>query len=225
MADTPENRLPLARRIVAAQEDERARIARDLHDQLGQQLTALRWMLERHRHECRAPSVDELDRALALARKIDSEVDFLAWELRPAALDDLGLIGAVPRFLEGWSAHYGVAGHFKVRGVVPVLTRQTEVTIYRVAQEALTNVMKHAHATRVDVLIEARDGSVVLVVEDNGVGFDPADREVHARGIGLIGIHERAELIGGTAQVESTPGHGTTVYLRCPIERHEGSPP
>jgi signal transduction histidine kinase len=208
----------LMRKIVTAQEDERARIARDLHDQLGQQLTALRLSLERHLGQCATTTRADLERALTLAREVDAEIDFLAWELRPAALDDLGLVAALPRYVEQWTAHYGIPAHFQTTGPVSGLRREAEVAFYRVAQEALNNVLKHAHATRVDVLLEAREGSVVLVVEDDGVGFDPVDPAVQMEGIGLVGIRERAALIGGTAQIESAPGKGTTVFFRCPLD-------
>jgi two-component system, NarL family, sensor histidine kinase UhpB len=94
---------------------------------------------------------------------------------------------------------------------------EAEVVFYRVAQEALNNVFKHAHATRVDVLVEARDGAVRMVIEDDGIGFDTADREdARDRGIGIIGMRERAALIGGSLQIESQPGQGTSVFLEAP---------
>jgi two-component system CheB/CheR fusion protein len=208
----------LLHRIVTAQEDERARIARDLHDQLGQQLTALRMALERHAAQCAGEGAQEVERALALTRQIDTEIGFLAWELRPAVLDDLGLAAALPRFLDEWSAHYGITSQFATTGTVAgALSREAEVTIYRIAQESLNNVVKHAHASRVDVLLERRDHAVVMVIEDDGVGFDPADTRTVANGIGLAGIRERASLIGGSVEVESQPGNGTTVFLRCPV--------
>jgi two-component system CheB/CheR fusion protein len=213
----------LLRKIVTAQEDERTRIARDLHDQLGQQLTALRLTLERHLVDCPVSRREDLDRALALARDLDNEVDFLAWELRPAALDDLGLAAALPRYVEQWSSHYGIQAQFETTGQLSGLRPEAEVAFYRVAQEALNNVLKHAHASRVDVLLESREGSIVLVVEDDGVGFDPGDPAVNAKGIGLMGVRERAALIGGTAQVESAPGKGTTVFFRCPVGECEAA--
>ena len=209
----------LLRRIVTAQEEERTRIARDLHDLLGQQLTALRLALQRHREQHAAgDGAAELDAALELAHAIDREVDFLAWELRPAALDDLGLVAALPRYLREWSAHYLIPAEFHappdIGGALP---KTAEVAFYRVAQEALNNVVKHAHATRVDVLLEKRDSAIVLVVEDDGVGFDVASGEATAKGLGLAGMRERASLVGATLDIESTAGGGTAVFLRCPV--------
>ena len=211
----------LLRKLVTAQEDERARIARDLHDQLGQQLTALRLSLERHQQQCPGPGNqrDEMDRALALARAIDEEVGFLAWELRPAALDDLGLGVALPQYVKEWSQHYGVAGEVRTSGYARgQLSPDAEVTFYRVAQEALNNVAKHAHASRVDVILETRDSSVVLLVEDNGAGFDTS-AAASSRGVGLLGMRERAAAVGAELDVESRPGDGTTVFLRCAASR------
>ena len=216
-----EHALTLLRKLVTAQEDQRARIARDLHDQLGQQLTALRLALERHIERVgNEHAIDEhLQRAVALTRDLDAEVDFLAWELRPAVLDDLGLAAALPRFLRQWSEHYGIGAEFRVAGFeTGQLSRESEVTFYRIAQEALNNVAKHAHASRVDVILESRDGNVVLVIEDDGVGFDPANHDVTARGIGLIGMQERAALSGARLQVEATPGEGTTIFVRATVE-------
>jgi two-component system CheB/CheR fusion protein len=214
-AEAQERVTMLLRRLVTAQEDERRRIARDLHDHLGQQLTALRMTLERHREQCAAgDGIVDIDRALAAAREIDAAVDFLAWELRPAALDDLGLAKALPRYLEEWSAHCGVTAHYHETGAGPTLSRDAEVVFYRVAQESLNNVLKHAHASRVDVLLERRDSVVTLVIEDDGIGFDPADALVRENGVGLAGMQERAALIDASLQIESAPGKGTTMYLK-----------
>ena len=201
----------LLKRLVTAQEEQRARISRDLHDQLGQQLTALRLALERHLDHCAPSARQDLDRALVLTREIDAAVDFLAWELRPTTLDDLGLAAALPRYVEEWSAHHGVSARFERRGVVAnVLSAQLETTFYRIAQEALNNVAKHAHAASVEVILERRDSEVVLLVEDDGIGFDQAAAR-DDKGIGLAGMRERAALAGATLQVETSPGAGTTV--------------
>ncbi|MCU1383047.1 MAG: methyltransferase/methylesterase, CheR/CheB with sensor [Acidobacteria bacterium] len=213
-----ENVTNLMRRLVTAQEEQRTRIARDLHDQVGQQLTALRLTLDRIRDQRDEAFEDNLTRAAGLARDIDAELDFLAWELRPAVLDDLGLLAALPRFVNEWSGHHGIAAEFRTIGFQPGdLSGDAEVTFYRVTQEALNNIVKHAHAARVDVILEERDGFVSLVVEDDGVGFDPSDPELAARGVGLAGMRERAAVTGATLQIESTPGKGSTVFLRQPV--------
>jgi len=155
----------LLRKLVTSQEEQRARIARDLHDHVGQQLTALRLTLDRFadRVSASGPLDDDMKRASKLAKEIDAELDFLAWELRPAVLDDMGLLAALPRFLEQWAQHYDITAEFRSDGFSSGdIPRDTEVTFYRVAQEALNNVVKHAHASRVDVMLESRDGAVTL---------------------------------------------------------------
>ena len=222
-ARAQENVMDLLRKLVTAQEDERARIARDLHDQFGQQLTALRLALEHHRNGHGPGYADEnLDRALTLTRQIDRQIDFLAWELRPATLDDLGLTVALPRYVKEWSAQYGLEADYQTTGLVQArLTADAATVFYRVAQEALTNVVKHAHASRVGVVLEGRADAIVLIVEDDGVGFEPGGGDGTPTGIGLVGMFERASLIGATLQVESQPGEGTTVFLRCPVRQAE----
>jgi PAS domain S-box-containing protein len=206
----------LLQKVVTAQEDERARISRDLHDQVGQQLTGLRLSLQRIAQDHQS---SEVDRALALTEQIDRELDFLSWELRPAVLDDLGLAAALPLFVQEWSKHYQIPAEYKVgRYRAGALGRDAEIAFYRVAQEALNNVAKHAHASRVDVLVEARDGFVRLVIEDDGVGFELGERDpAREMGIGIVGMRERASLIGASLQIESQPGQGTAVYLEAPV--------
>jgi signal transduction histidine kinase len=207
----------LLRKVVTAQEDERGRIARNLHDQLGQRLTALRLSLERVQKELAQHDVsgEEIERALNLTKMIDADIGFLSWELRPAVLDHLGLGVALPRYAREWSEHYGIEVACKCDAFQGGrLTHESEVALYRIAQEALTNVAKHAHASRVDVLLENRDDSVILVIEDDGVGFDTTDESVTQRGIGLLGMRERAALIGATFQLESKPGEGTSIFVR-----------
>ena len=207
----------LVRRLVTAQEDERARIARDMHDLVGQQLTALRLSLERHEARCAAALGDDSDlqKARSIVQEMDKQLDFIAWELRPAALDDLGLGVALSRYVQSWSTHHGVRAEFRAVGLDGErLGPATETTFYRIAQEALNNVAKHAAASRVDVIVERRDGAAVLVIEDDGVGFNPAEKDETASGMGLIGMRERASLIGASLLVESSPGEGTTIFVR-----------
>jgi two-component system, chemotaxis family, CheB/CheR fusion protein len=209
----------LLHRLVTAQENERARIARDLHDHLGQQLTALRLALERHQEQGAgdASLQSDIQQALALTLQIGRDIDFLAWELRPRTLDELGLAAALPRFVREWSAHVGIPAEVRFGGFeAGHLPREAEVAFYRVAQEALNNISKHAHATRADVVLATSDGNVIMVVEDDGIGFEPAD-DGNDGGFGLSGMRERARLVGATLQVESTAGQGTSVYLRWPI--------
>jgi PAS domain S-box-containing protein len=208
----------LLRQLVTTQEEQRARIARNLHDSLGQQLTALRLTIERAQQA--RVSGDELHevlaRSLAIIASVSRELDFLAWEMRPAVLDDLGLAAALQRFLQEWSQHYGIEPQFRLSGFrAGDLSKEAETTYYRIAQEALNNVLKHAHAKRVDVLLETSRGLVSLIVSDDGIGFDPGNAPVAIDGLGMFSMRERAAVIGATLEVESSPGQGTTVYVRC----------
>lgn len=218
-----DERFALLRQLVTAQEDERSRIARDLHDQLGQQLTALRLKLEALRKNCDGDAAlcEQVDQTQAVARQIDSDVNFLAWQLRPTALDDFGLAAALQNFVRDWSNHFETAAEFHQSGMDNRrLAPEIETSLYRIAQEALNNISKHARATRVDVLLERRDNLAVLIIEDNGSGFDPDNRRAAAGangGLGLLGMQERTALVGGTLEVESQPNGGTTIYARVPI--------
>jgi two-component system, chemotaxis family, sensor kinase Cph1 len=206
----------MARRIAAAREDERVRIARDLHDHLGQQLTALRLILEHHLAECHSPPGSAVGKALSLAREIDAEIDSLTLELRPGVLDDDGLAASLRQLVER-SLEYGLR-EADCRCVIPRgrLLHEVELAAYRVAQEALHNVLKHARATCVSVTGELTGHALDIIVQDNGVGFDPAGGGTPARNMGLRGMRERAALMRGTLEVRSVPGSGTTVRLRIP---------
>jgi PAS domain S-box-containing protein len=220
---TEKDRVRLLRQIVRAQEDERRRIARDIHDQVGQQMTALRLNLAALDQglsgdgELRV----KLDQTKTIAERLDADVDFLAWELRPAALDDIGLAEAMGTFVREWSNHSGVEAQFHTSGLDKErLSPETGTNLYRIMQEALNNTMKYAQARHVDVLLERRDNQVVLILEDDGVGFNP-EKEASAdgdKGMGLIGMRERAALVGGTLQIESKPKAGTTIFARVPVQ-------
>jgi PAS domain S-box-containing protein len=222
-ASVEAQRSDLLRRLVTSQELERRRIARDLHDQLGQRLTALRLKIASLKEVTGDPELlaKRVQRLQEIAEKLDSEVSFLAWELRPSALDDLGLAEAIGAFVNEWSRHYDVAADFR-SGKLPVLRpdREFETHLYRITQEALNNIAKHAFANHVSVLLESRDESVILIIEDDGKGFEAAKlskpRE-SGKGLGLLGMRERASLIGGDVEIESAPGKGTTIYVRIPI--------
>jgi len=207
-------------RLVSAQEDERRRIARDVHDQLGQQMTAVRINLEelQLRTDIDTPCAESVQRTMRLAEELDHSIDFLAWELRPAALDHLGLPAALARLVGGWSERFQVRADYDTVGIDGVRLRSdVEANLYRLAQEALHNVYKHARATHVSVLLERRDHRLVLMVEDNGRGFAIDDGSPEAvPSLGLVSMRERAALVGGELTIESTPGFGTTVTVRVP---------
>ena len=208
------SRARLLRRLVVAQEDERRRLAQDLHDGLGQRLTALRLMLEALDGDRSAQPAGTAS-ALEMLACITQDVDFIAWELRPAALDELGLVRVLETYVKEWSRHAGVPAVFHVRpGNLQRFAPEVEASIYRIAQEALNNVVKHARARSVNVLLELRGENLALVVEDDGVGF-----QATAKGetmIGLTGMRERALAVGGTVELEPTPDGGTTLLACIP---------
>jgi PAS domain S-box-containing protein len=220
-----ELRVQLLRQLVSAQEDERGRIARDLHDEMGQQLTALRLKLETLKNSFGTDkkSAAQFEQTQAIAQEIEFDLDFLAWKLRPAALDDIGLDGSLADYVRNWTAHFGIPVEIHVNGFDGSrLTPEIETNLYRIAQEALNNVFKHGEATRVDVILERRDSNVMLIIEDDGIGFDPETKAGDGRGMGLIGMRERAALIGGTIEIESAPNEGTTLFVRLPALLVEG---
>ena len=217
------DRVALLRRLGTAQEDERLRLSRELHDQIGQLLAGLSLGLsaaeDALRRNVAGPDPAARLRPLRrLVEEIGREVHNLALELRPTALDDLGLAAALRNYVENWSARTGVAADFHASDGER-LARPAETALYRVVQEALNNVLKHSKASQVSVLLKRRDGAVVAIVEDNGVGFD-AERgytEAQARGrLGLLGMRERMEAVGGELDFESSPGGGTTVFAQVP---------
>jgi two-component system sensor histidine kinase UhpB len=152
-----------------------------------------------------------------LALQLDEDVGFRVWELRPTVLKELGLRAALTSYVRKWSEHFGIPARLHTsRSTDDPLTSELETMVYRLAQEALNNVAKHARADHVDVVLERGSENLSLIVEDNGVGFDPSNLETVGGGLGLIGMRERAALVGAHLQIESTPGRGTTVIVRAP---------
>ena len=210
----------LLRRVVSAQEDEQQRIAREMHDQFGQNLSALALKLSALKNDYeKQPALRENFAALeAIVKRLDADVDFLVRELRPTALDDFGLIVAVSNYIKNWSKHFGIRAELHAVGMGKNrLTHEIETALYRIMQEALTNVAKHARAENVDVILERRADSVSVLIEDDGIGFDSEQAfGADEKGFGLIGMRERAALAGGVLQIESSSGRGATIVVRIP---------
>ena len=210
----------LLAKLVVAQEAERRRVARDLHDGLGQQLTALGLTVEALLNGNAAHDAmrAELQRVQKIAATIDTEVGRLARELRPLALDEQGLEDALRQHVSEWSRHFGIAADIHIRGMIGRLSEIVEITVYRIVQEALTNVHRHARATRASVVVERRDDVLIVIIEDDGVGASVGEPSVRLNhGVGVSVMRERASLVGGDLQLESTAGVGTTIFLRVPL--------
>jgi PAS domain S-box-containing protein len=217
-----EERNQLLRRLMTAQQDERNGISRQLHDQLGQDLIALTLKLGmlKRKYATQSELVEQVVALEAIAIQLSRDVDFLVWELRPAALEELGLLVAISNYVKNWSKHFDVNAELHVSGPDSGwLSTEIENVIYRVTQEALTNIAKHARALHVSVLLEFHSGQVSLIIEDDGVGFDVQQSlGQQPKGVGLIGMRERVTLVSGTVEIESTAGSGTTVAVRIPFE-------
>jgi signal transduction histidine kinase len=204
------------------QEAERRRIARELHDTFGQTLTLLKLGLDDLSRTFHAGNGErsKLSALKALVSQAGSDMNRLAWEVRPTALDDLGLEMAIRHLVETWSERsnlqFGLHLALNDRRMDPAV----ETTLYRVLQEAITNIAKHAMASRAGVLLEANSTEVRMIVEDDGQGFSPmesAPAGMALRGLGLLGIRERLSLVSGTLEVESAPGCGCTLFVKVPL--------
>ena len=216
----------LATRLISAQDEERQRIARDLHDNIGQQVTALRLLLQVvAMAQVDNPVRQRIAQIQTIVERLDRQLDFLTGELRSASLD-LGVVSAVEQFVREWSGTFSIAADLECRGVEQLrLDPAVETHLYRVVQEALNNVYKHAQAQRVRVVVERRGTDLVVIVEDDGRGFDAgAVSRSQTRGLGLVSMRERAQIIGGTLDIESSPGGGTTIYLHLPITESRDHP-
>lgn len=208
----------LAQRLIGVQESERRALARELHDELGQCCNAIRVeaaYIQRCRPEDHAGIVAAAGRVSATAESLYQSVRGMLRRLRPANLDELGLVAALQELCESWEERSGVACVFHSRGDVARIDDAVSIAVYRVAQETLSNVMRHAHASKVRIALALdAPGSVSLRVEDDGIGMQP-DRSQH--GLGLLGAAERAAALGGRLDIESSPGAGTRIALELPL--------
>lgn len=207
----------MSRRLVEIQETERSYIARELHDEAGQALTSLMLGLDLMSKNAGNPETVKSG-VKQLEEIVDEVLDNLhrmAMSLRPASLDHLGLTAALGQYVQAISEKHNLKVQFETVGIYERLPQEMETTIYRIIQEAVSNAIRHAHASRIDVLLEKRDGKVLALIEDNGMGFNREEAFASGR-MGLFGMRERAEMLGGRLVIESSPGSGTTIQAEIP---------
>jgi PAS domain S-box-containing protein len=214
----------LSRRLRAAHEEERARIARELHDQIGQALTAIKLNLQAiGRSGAAGPHGTTLADGVELVDRALQQVRSLSFELRPAMLDDLGLAAALRAFARKQASAAGLALGLRISPRLQGAPKDVETACFRIAQEAVTNVVRHAHARRLDVTLRRTDGTLELAVQDDGAGIP--DALAAFAGLGLLSMRERAEAVGGGLEVASVPGGGTVVRARFPAAAPPGGVP
>lgn len=216
------SRRELLRQVITVQEEERRRISRELHDEISQSITAVAFNLEAIA-EIVPPAAKEmkekLKRVQSLTDKMLDDIHSVIHELRPALLDDLGLVAAVQWLVDRYNGEAGLRVFFETVGTERNLEPQVDIMIFRIAQEAITNIIRHARAESASACLEFKETSVSITIEDDGQGFNPEDVSISretGRGLGLLGMKERAELMGGTLNIESGPGQGTRIFVKIP---------
>ena len=220
LKDRDERRARLLAKFIRAQEEERKRIARELHDETCQTVAALSLAADATLAMPPDPERRRIVEIKALAGRALSELHRVIYDLRPSVLDDLGLESAVRWYADRHLAPAGVAVRCEIEGLDARLPADVETAVFRVVQEALTNVLRHSGATSVLIQMARKDGALSIEVEDDGKGFEPeavATPESSGRGLGLLGIRERVELLGGSVTIDSTPGEGTRVAVSVPL--------
>jgi signal transduction histidine kinase len=212
----------LSRQLLSAQEEERKIISRELHDVIAQTLTSINVELANLKKEAMKNTTD-LDRNITRTQRlVERSVDIVhrfARDLRPTVLDDLGLIPALRTFMKGFTEETGIRVHLSAFAAVEEVNGDKRTVLYRVAQEALTNVARHAQASRAEVKIQKTDGCICMKIKDDGKGFEK-ERVLSARRgqrLGLLGMRERLDMVGGKFTVTSRPGKGTTVLAQVPL--------
>jgi PAS domain S-box-containing protein len=207
----------LSCRLVEVQETERRQVARELHDHIGQELTGLKFLLEMTSRLPAHSLRGKLNEALASINELVERVQDLSLDLRPAMLDDLGLVPALLWHFERYQSQTGVRVIFSHRGIQRRLDAEIETAVYRIVQEALTNVARHAGVTEASVRLVVNRGLLSVHIEDLGTGFDVDKAMDNGTSSGLTGMHERAVLLGGQFKVHSSPSSGTRVVARFPL--------
>jgi signal transduction histidine kinase len=206
----------LSRRLLEQQEHERGVLARELHDQLGQALIAVSLNLDAIKGELSPASRARVPESMRVIEKMIEQVQTLAFELRPSTLDDFGLVGALRGLVARYGERTGVRASFTAKPTDVRAPPEIETACFRIVQEALSNVARHACARHSEVTLTAQDVALEVTVRDDGVGFNV---ERLRTGLGLVGMGERAELAGGRLDIESAPGAGTTLRVRFPLPR------
>ena len=211
----------LSARLMSTQEEERRTIARELHDEVGQGISAIKVELAVAERAIRDGGVqgDVLESARAIADNTLGTVRNLSHLLRPPMLDEQGLIDSLRTHIERFGRRHQMIVDFEMRGALGVLSTDAETSIYRMIQEALTNVGRHARASRCRVVLSSDDWGIRFAVEDDGVGCDPADASVQPSGLGLLGIRERAQHLGGACEFRRNKGRGMTLDVALPLSR------
>lgn len=221
LREKEEMRVQLLEKVMTAQEEERKRISRELHDETSQALTSLMVSLKVLESEAFTCAVGErLQEMRQVVSQTLEEVHHLARELRPSVLDDMGLVPALERYIRDYAQKYRTDVDFHTTGFEGHrVSGPAEVALYRIIQEALTNAAKYAKAQSISVLLNWRENWVTAIVEDDGVGFDPENlTSSPSHGLGLFGMQERASLLGGSLKIEAKPGAGATVFIKIPAK-------
>lgn len=218
----------LSHEILFAQEDERRRISRELHDELGRTLMAINVKLARLRKESEVSAAGIKKHVANTQRLVEQSMDTVhrfARELRPPALDDLGLLPALRAYMKDFTKRTRVPVHLTALAAVEQLSVEKRTVLFRVAQEALSNVARHARATLVEVSLIKLEDAVCMEVHDNGRSFQipPLLFAKRITRLGLLGMRERVEMVGGTFAVESSPKKGTTIRAQIPLRKSRGS--
>lgn len=213
----------LSSRILNAMEEERSRLARELHDELGQALTAVKLDLQL--------LGDQLSSFQDLKQKLSQTIELVDYtinlvrrqsvSLRPPALDDMGLLPAIEDMVRGFMNRTGIKTHIESNGFFRRLPRPIETALYRCVQESLTNVARHARAKNVSIRIKQDNGHILVRVKDDGVGFDPEKQSISSDSIGLTGMQERVKLLSGQFSIDSSSGQGTSIMIRVPWKKQQ----
>src|SRR6266853_2594856 len=207
----------LSRRRVKVQEEERRHLARELHDQIGQALTAAKINLQAALEEPDHAKSKRIHETTAILERLLGQVRQISLNLRPSILDDLGLIPAVRSLLDEQGRLASLAVHFSAKNMPENLDPEIQTTCFRIAQEAITNAVRHSNARQIDVDLDREDGNLRLQIRDNGTGFDAESAQAQTIGLGLVGMKERAALVGGRTRIMASRGKGATVDVTLPL--------